>query len=46
MKKLTLAEKYASLKKQTEQANMTVVEKNGKLLVNKKKKSDVKKTSS
>lgn len=38
MKKLTTAEKYKSLKKQTEQAGMAVVEKNGKLLVSKKKK--------
>jgi hypothetical protein len=36
MKKLTTAEKYKSLKKQTEQAGMTVKEKNGKLVVSKK----------
>jgi hypothetical protein len=39
MKKLTLAEKYKSLKKQTEQAGMQVVEKNQKLLVTRKKKA-------
>ncbi len=39
MKKLTVAEKYKSLKKQTEQAGMEVVEKNLKLLVTRKKKA-------
>lgn len=39
MKKLTVAEKYKSLKKQTEQAGMQVVEKNRKLLVTRKKKA-------
>lgn len=39
MKKLTTAEKYKSLKKQTEQAGMSVTEKNGKLVVNRKKKA-------
>ena len=38
MKKLTTAQKYKSLKKQTEQAGMTVKEKNGKLVVAKKSK--------
>lgn len=45
MKKLSTSEKYTSLKKQTENAGMTVTEKMGKLLV-KKKKSNVKKSSS
>jgi hypothetical protein len=36
MKKLTTVKKYKSLKKQTEQAGMTVKEKNGKLVVSKK----------
>ncbi len=39
MKKLTTAEKYKSLKKQTEEAGMKVVEKNQKLLVIRKKKA-------
>lgn len=39
MKKLTVKQKYNSLKKQTEQAGMKVTEKDGKLLVNKKKKA-------
>lgn len=39
MKKLTTAEKYKSLKKQTEQAGMSVTEKNGKLVVTRKKKA-------
>ena len=38
MKKLSVADKYKSLKKQTEQAGMKVTEKQGKLLVTKKKK--------
>ena len=38
MKKLSVTQKYESLKKQTEQAGMSVKEKNGKLLVSKKKK--------
>jgi hypothetical protein len=37
-KKMTTAEKYRSLKRQTEQAGMAVTEKNGKLIVSKKKK--------
>lgn len=37
-KRLTTAEKYRQLKKQTEQAGMKVTEKNGKLVVTKKKK--------
>jgi hypothetical protein len=39
MKKLTTTEKYKSLKKQTEEAGMKVVEKNRKLLVIRKKKA-------
>lgn len=38
MKKLSVADKYKSLKKQTEDAGMKVTEKQGKLLVTKKKK--------
>jgi len=37
-KKLTTAQKYNQLKKQTEQAGMKVTEKNGKLIVTRKKK--------
>jgi hypothetical protein len=37
-KKLTVAEKYMQLKKQTEQAGMKIVEKDGKLIVTRKKK--------
>jgi len=37
-KKLTTAQKYSQLKKQTEQAGMKVIEKNGKLIVTRKKK--------
>ena len=44
MKKLSTAEKYASLKQQTENAGMLVTEKDGKLVVT-KKKSNAKKTS-
>lgn len=40
MKKMSTAAKYASLKKQTENAGMLVKEKNGKLLVTKKKKKN------
>ena len=36
-KKMTTAEKYASLKRQTEQAGMSVTEKSGKLIVSRKK---------
>lgn len=39
MKKLSVSQKYSSLKKQTEAAGMRVYEKNGKLLVTKKKKN-------
>jgi uncharacterized protein (DUF302 family) len=39
MKKLTVEQKYKQLKKQTEQAGMKVFEKDGKLLVTKKKKA-------
>lgn len=42
--KLSTAEKYASLKQQTEDAGMLVTEKDGKLVAT-KKKSNVKKTS-
>ena len=38
MKKLSVADKYKSLKKQTEDAGMKVTEKQGKLIVTKKKK--------
>lgn len=44
MKKLSTAEKYASLKQQTEAAGMLVTEKAGKLVVT-KKKINVKKTT-
>ena len=37
MAKLTIAQKYKSLKKQTEDAGMKVYEKNGKLIVERKK---------
>lgn len=37
-KKLTTAQKYSQLKKQTEQAGMKVTEKNGKLIVTRKKR--------
>lgn len=36
-KKMTVAQKYASLKRQTEAAGMTVTEKDGKLIVSRKK---------
>jgi hypothetical protein len=35
-KRMTVAEKYASLKRQTERAGMTVKEENGKLVVSRK----------
>ncbi len=38
MKKLTTAQKYAALKRQTEKAGMTVSEKDGKLIVRRKPK--------
>lgn len=38
-KKMTTAQKYASLKRQTEQAGMTVREVNGRLVISRKKKS-------
>jgi len=44
-KKMTAAEKYADLKRQTEQAGMSVTEKDGKLMVSRKKKTG-KKTGS
>ncbi len=36
-KRLTVAEKYQQLKAQTERAGMTVKEKNGKIVVSRKK---------
>lgn len=36
-KKMTVAEKYKSLKRQTEQAGMKVTEKDGKLVVSRRK---------
>lgn len=39
MKKLTAAQKYGQLKRQTERAGMTVVEKNGKIVVSRKKRN-------
>lgn len=38
MKKLTVAQKYSQLKRQTESAGMRVTEKNGKIVVTRKKK--------
>ncbi len=37
-KKLTVSEKYKKLKKQTEDAGMTVKERKGKIVVSRKKK--------
>jgi hypothetical protein len=42
---MTVAQKYKSLKGQTEQAGMTVKEKKGKLVVSKKKAPGKKKTA-
>jgi len=42
MKKLTTAQKYNQLKRQTESAGMTVAEKNGKLVVSRKRKKNAK----
>ena len=39
MKKLTVAQKYAQLKRQTESAGMSVKEKNMKIVVSRKKKT-------
>lgn len=39
MKKLTVAQKYSQLKRQTESAGMRVTEKNGKIVVTRKKKT-------
>lgn len=36
-KKMTVAEKYKSLKRQTEQAGMKITEKDGKLVVSRRK---------
>lgn len=38
IKKMTTGEKYASLKRQTEQAGMTVSEQAGRLVVSRRKK--------
>ena len=38
MKRLTAAQKYGQLKKQTESAGMLVREKNGKIVVSRRKK--------
>jgi hypothetical protein len=38
MKKMTIKQKYLSLKRQTEAAGMKVVEKEGKLIITRKKK--------
>ncbi len=38
MKRLTISQKYKSLKRQTENAGMKVYEKKGKLIVSRKKK--------
>jgi hypothetical protein len=38
MKRLTAAQKYAQLKKQTERAGMTVREKAGKIVVSRKRR--------
>lgn len=38
MAKLSIAEKYKQLKRQTEKAGMSVFEKDGKLIVKRKKK--------
>lgn len=37
-KKLTVTQKYSQLKKHTENAGMTVKEKNGKIVVSRRKK--------
>jgi hypothetical protein len=42
---MTVAQKYKSLKSQTERAGMTVKEKNGKLVVSRKKSPGKKKTA-
>jgi hypothetical protein len=39
MKKMTIEQKYRSLKRQTEAAGMKVIEKDGKLLITRKGKS-------
>jgi hypothetical protein len=38
VKKLTVAQKYAQLKRHTERAGMRVMEKDGKIVVTRKKK--------
>jgi hypothetical protein len=38
VKKLTVAQKYSQLKKQTESAGMKVTEKDGKIVVTRKRK--------
>jgi hypothetical protein len=42
MKKLTTSQKYNQLKRQTESAGMKVTEKNGKLVVSRRKKKNAK----
>lgn len=39
-RRMTVAEKYAALKRQTEQAGMTVTEVDGRLVVTRKGRSD------
>jgi hypothetical protein len=41
-KKLTVAQKYSQLKRQTESAGMKVSEKDGKIVVSRKKKTTTK----
>jgi hypothetical protein len=41
MKRLTLAEKYAELKRQTEAAGMMVAERNRRLIISRKKSRTV-----
>lgn len=42
-KKMTVAQKYRSLKRQTEAAGMSVIEKDGKLVITRKRKKRGKK---
>jgi len=41
MKRLTLAEKYAELKRQTEAAGMMVTERNRRLIISRKKRKTI-----
>jgi hypothetical protein len=41
-KKLTVAQKYSQLKRQTESAGMKVTEKDGKIVVSRRKKKNAK----